>query len=163
MLLSKNPDLLLDAVEILLDERPDLRVTFVGDGELFQRIKRRGKSILVRISPWPDLCTIQTAVADYMARATVVAVPDEGGLTMPHALAHGVPVVANNDPIRNNPEYEVLSPGGKQRDLHTWRRQLVRECLEISSVGQRARVEPLANRRQGPRVPRPEEVRPEDR
>ena len=112
LLPSKNPDLLLDAVEILLDERPDLRVTFVGDGELFQRIKRRGKSILGENLTMAGSVHDPNAVADYMARATVVAVPDEGGLTMPHALAHGVPVVANNDPIRNNPEYEVLSPGG---------------------------------------------------
>ncbi|MEZ5341259.1 MAG: glycosyltransferase family 4 protein [Acidimicrobiales bacterium] len=50
------------------------------------------------------------ALASIFASAAVTVVPDYGGLSIPHSLIHGVPVVANDDPPANGPDYEYLYP-----------------------------------------------------
>jgi glycosyltransferase involved in cell wall biosynthesis len=45
------------------------------------------------------------------ARGSVTAVPDYGGLSIPHSLIHGVPVVVNDEASANGPEYEYVRPG----------------------------------------------------
>ncbi len=104
----KAPDVLVNAVDILLDRRPELRKRLIvpivggmsGSGldhptALADLVRQRGLDDVVRFEP----PVVQSALAQWYAAATLVCVPsynESFGLVAVEAQACGTPVVAAN-------------------------------------------------------------------
>lgn len=107
----KNPLRLLDAVHPLLEDRPDLRLVYVGHGPLRAELERaiadRGIAHRVVLTGAVD----HTVVAEWMAACDVLALPstvEPLGIVALEAMASGRPVVAT----RNGGTAEIIGDAG---------------------------------------------------
>lgn len=104
----KGVDLLARAFLRLAAERTDVRLKFMGDGEMRPRLERELQSVAERVEftgfrDWEQL------PAEYRT-ADVLCVPsrhDGWGLVVPEALAAGLPVIASD---RTGAGLELLQP-----------------------------------------------------
>ena len=105
----KKPRLLVDAIRIAHERGVRLDCTFVGAGdtdELVAHVAALGLEDHVRFVGRRS----DEEASALLAGARVVAVPGHAGLTVAHAIVHGVPVVVNDDPDANPPEWEYVMP-----------------------------------------------------
>lgn len=107
----KNPLRLLDAVEPLLVERPEMRLVYVGHGplrgDLEREVAERGLEDHVTLTGAVDNAT----VADWMAACDVLAMPstvEPLGIVALEAMASGRPVVAT----KVGGPSEIIGDGG---------------------------------------------------
>lgn len=110
---EKNPGLVVEAVDRLVDERPDFRCVLVGDGPERERVERlvteRGLESNVEL---PGFLDEYEDVLGLMKAADAFALPScrEGfGITVLEALACGTPVVTLEHP--QNAAAELVTDG----------------------------------------------------
>lgn len=106
----KRPEMLIEALSLLLSEQVEFEATIVGDGEQLEVLN----ALLAADKALADRISLLGAVHepavldDLFSRCSVLALPSNAGLSVVHALSRGVPVVLNDDPLANGPEYEYL-------------------------------------------------------
>ncbi|WP_435257482.1 glycosyltransferase [Thioclava sp. FR2] len=120
---QKGFGLLLDALEIVAPDIPDLRLTLVGDGELRPQIEARiaelGLSRHVHLAGWLD----ENRVNQALAASTALVLPSfaEGlPMVVMEAMASGRPVIATSIagiPELVTPECGWLVPAGDPKAL----------------------------------------------
>lgn len=107
----KKPRLLIDAVKLAHERGVALRCTFIGTGEtdeLVAHVAALGLDEHVRFVGRKN----GAETHPYLSEARVLALPGHAGLTVAHALVNGVPVIVNDDPDANPPEWEYVVPVG---------------------------------------------------
>ncbi len=109
LLPAKRLDLAVRAVAHANEKGHDLRLRIVGDGPGLSEATELAGELGVRSNvEFLGAVHEPERLHEEFSRASVTVVPDFGGLTIPHALMHGCPVVANDDPTANGPDYEYL-------------------------------------------------------
>lgn len=107
---EKKPEMVIDAVALAEQRGHPVNLVFIGGGDesgaLAQLAQKTAPGRIVFAGPIHD----DNELASIFAAGSVTVVPDYAGLTVPHSLIHGVPVVANDDPAANGPDYEYLYP-----------------------------------------------------
>jgi glycosyltransferase involved in cell wall biosynthesis len=107
---EKRIDEFVEVIRRLLDGRPDLRVegVVIGDGPELPAIKANAADLVgIRfLGAMQD----QEAAARYMRVASAVVIAGNVGIGVPHAFAHGVPVVTR-DALRHSPEVDYIQSG----------------------------------------------------
>jgi glycosyltransferase involved in cell wall biosynthesis len=108
---EKRPDLLIDATAEAERRGTPFNVVFVGAGPAEAAARQRAEELTPGRVVFLGAVHDDDVLGSIFARGSVTAVPDYGGLSIPHSLIHGVPVVANDQAGANGPEYEYLRPG----------------------------------------------------
>lgn len=150
LLENKRLDLLVDAFDRACDEGHDLRLVVVGDGPAPRPVSKPAHRERIE---YLGAIHDDGVLRELFDRASVVAIPSSAGLTVLHALLHGVPVVVNDAPETNGPEYEFVRDGWNgstfaANDAAALTQQIVRWCVtdpvtpdkraEIAEAGRRA-------------------------
>jgi len=111
----KMPELLIDAVKLAHTKGVEMKCVFVGPGDpshliekssslgLEDYIQFTGKLYGRDVEAWCD-------------KASVIAIPNWAGLTVATGITNGVPVVVNDDPGANPPEWEYVNPINRKKD-----------------------------------------------
>lgn len=90
---TKRLENLLDAMEIVWEDHPEAFLYIVGDGDiredLEKTVKERGRKNNVIFTG-----KVTEGVSRYFLMADVFVLPSLGGLAIPHAMLHGIPVIA---------------------------------------------------------------------
>ena len=105
---SKRLDLLIDAFVRARQRGHELRLVVVGEGPAERPAVDDATAEHV---DYLGAIHDDEVLRDLFDRASVVAIPASAGLTVLHALLHGTPVVVNDDPRDNGPEYEFVDVG----------------------------------------------------
>ncbi len=103
-------DLLLHACARLLRSGSTVHVVLVGDGPERARLERLAAKLGVRVA-FTGACYDEARISEILAASNVVVAPGMGGLSAMHALAYGVPVVSQDNPETQMPEFEAIIPG----------------------------------------------------
>ncbi|MGX2039599.1 glycosyltransferase family 4 protein [Methylocaldum sp. MU1018] len=108
----KRTDFLLRAYAVLAARRPDTLLVLIGGGPLEGEMRRLAEDLGIRdrvrfVGPLYDEAALSLwyKSADVFAMATCV------GLSIHHAMAYGVPVVTDDDPLTQTAEFEILQNG----------------------------------------------------
>jgi len=149
---TRRTDVLLRAFARLQRRRTDVELVLIGGGPLENQTKRIARKLgldrHVRfLGPIYDeqRLALWYSVADVFATATSI------GLSIHHAMCHGVPVVTDDNPRTQTAEFEILQDGingltYRSGDLEDFCRKLCflldrRDVAEAMSIQARRRVE----------------------
>ncbi len=103
-------DLLLAAAERLCRSGSLVYVVLVGDGPERVRLERLAATLGLRVA-FTGACYDEIRIGEILAASNIVVAPGMVGLTAMHALAFGVPVVSQENPETQMPEFEAIVPG----------------------------------------------------
>lgn len=108
---EKKPLLAIDAIAAVINTDHPVNLVVVGSGPAEDKMRQAAASLGARSVHFCGPVHDQAELGSIFAGAAATVVPDWGGLTIPHSLLYGVPVIANDDASRNGPEYGFLDPG----------------------------------------------------
>jgi len=104
--------LLLEALQALLTRIPEVQLLVIGDGELRGTLERRaaelGLSDRLRLL---GAMHGEEMLAPWFLSSSCFAYPGAIGLSLNHAFAYGLPVVAHDNPLQQMPEFAALTAG----------------------------------------------------
>lgn len=113
----KKPQLLIEAIVIAHQRGFLLECVFVGPGDTQALQALADQHNLGEYISFTGRLNVDGAeLPALFARARVVAVPGHAGLTVANGLVNGVPVVVNDNPDSNPPEWEYVQPATHQPD-----------------------------------------------
>lgn len=108
---AKQLHLLVAAVADLRERTGrEVAVLLVGEGPAREALRADAAARGVRLI-MPGAAYSDADLAVVYSRLTVTAVPTAAGLTTIQSLTHGVPVVSDDDPYSQAPEWEAIIPG----------------------------------------------------
>ncbi len=120
------------------------RLAIVGDGPARDRCVELAKELNVtdRIL-WLGAIRDQKDLAPWFLSAKLFVYPGSIGLSILHSLAYGLPVVVNDCPSHNGPEYEILQEGvngftfreGDAASLSSVVSKALRSSVKLSEMG----------------------------
>lgn len=112
----KMPELLIDAVKLAQDKNVEMNCVFIGPGDS-SHLKE--KSSLLGLDNYVQFTgkLYGNDVETWCNRASVIAIPNWAGLTVATGITNGVPVVVNDDPGANPPEWEYINPINGDHDI----------------------------------------------
>jgi glycosyltransferase involved in cell wall biosynthesis len=109
---DKRVDLLLEAMAALAGDHPELRTCIIGGGperpQLEALAGRLGISSTVRFE---GPVYTEANLAPWFLGSMCMGYPGPIGLSLLHAFAYGLPVIAHDRRINHGPEIEALRPG----------------------------------------------------
>lgn len=94
---QKNHNMLIDAFNLIVKERSDVRLTLVGDGELREVIEKKVQHL--GISDYVDFLGVRKDIPNLLSNSDVFLMSSEWEglpLTLLEAMASGLPIVATN-------------------------------------------------------------------
>lgn len=102
-------DLLLDALGILKDQGYEVNALIVGGGVEKDALEQKAHDMALQVSFWGE-CYDERVLARLFMASDVTVVPGYIGLTAIHSLGYGIPVITNDTPELNAPEWEAIHP-----------------------------------------------------
>lgn len=106
---KRRLDLLFRALRLLSDAGTPMNCLLVGEGPERENLTGLAHELDVKVA-FTGECYDEAALAEYYSAASVSVGPGFVGLACIQSLAFGVPVVTHNDPWRQCPEYEAITP-----------------------------------------------------
>lgn len=106
----KKVEQLILAAKVLKDEEHPVNVLIVGDGPEKQKLEALADRLQVP-AVFYGACYDEHVLGRLIMSSTVSVSPGWTGLSVVHALGYGVPVISNDDPQDNAPEWEAILPG----------------------------------------------------
>ncbi len=106
----KRLDLLVEAAGVLRQRGVDARLLLVGEGPSRTELDRRASTLGVP-THFAGAAYAASTMRRIYDRLDITVVPAAIGLTGIQSLAHGVPVVSDNSPYTQMPEWEAIVPG----------------------------------------------------
>lgn len=106
----KRLDLLVEAAGVLRRRGVNARLLLVGEGPSRADLERSASNLSVPIH-FAGAVYGATTIREIYDRLDVTVVPAAIGLTAIQSMAHGVPVVSDNSPYTQMPEWEAIVPG----------------------------------------------------
>ena len=108
----KRPELLVQAAELMLQQRRDLLFVLIGDGEMRQELEGRVKEQKIE-NAFRFLGAIydEAILAYWYLSADVFVVPSCIGLSAHHAMCYGLPIVTDDSLDSQASEFDILSDG----------------------------------------------------
>jgi glycosyltransferase involved in cell wall biosynthesis len=103
-------DMLLRAAGRLRQLGEPVNIVLVGDGPERGRLIQLAAELGVRVA-FEGACYDESRISEILAASNVVVAPGMVGLSAMHALAYGVPVVSQDNPETQMPEFEAIVPG----------------------------------------------------
>jgi len=107
----KKLELLLCACKKLYDENIRTNILFIGDGEERNNLEKISKELgLLDYVHFYGETYDESEIAPLITLADVCVSPGDVGLTAMHSLMYGTPVITHNDPYKQMPEFEAITP-----------------------------------------------------
>jgi glycosyltransferase involved in cell wall biosynthesis len=108
---AKRPDLLMSAFILALDRLPpNVRLVFVGEGNLDQELRERASSLSANRVVFHGHVADPARLRSFYARAIASVSPGFVGLSITQSLGYGVPmIIARDEP--HSPEIEAAIEG----------------------------------------------------
>ena len=110
LITTRRLDLLLEAVSLLQKEGCPIDVLLVGDGPQRAQLETMARTGNLSVVFY-GACYEEETLARLIMSANVMVVPGAIGLTAMHSLIYGTPVITNNDPDEQMPEWEAIISG----------------------------------------------------
>jgi len=107
---ARRMDLLLDALGILKGQGYEINATIVGEGTEKEALEKQAQGIDLPIIFLGE-CYDENLLARLYKASDATVIPGYCGLTAIHSLGYGIPVITNDDPELNAPEWEAVQPG----------------------------------------------------
>lgn len=107
---AKKINLLLDAVAILRKQKHGLRIVIIGDGPEKNKLQNLAKMHDLDVEFLGALHD-EPSIARFYARVLATVIPSAAGLSTIQSLAHGVPVITDDDIDSQMPEASAVVPG----------------------------------------------------
>ncbi|CAG0973292.1 Putative glycosyltransferase EpsD [Anaerolineae bacterium] len=119
---SRRLDLLMQAMAELKQQGHCVNLLLVGDGTERESLSELAIRLGVSVNFY-GACYDEERLARLIMAANVTIAPGGVGLTVVHSLTYGVPVVTNDNPDEQGPEWEAIIPGKngayfRQNDTH---------------------------------------------
>lgn len=110
---AKRVDILLQAVHTASKMiGSSIGLEIVGDGPDRERLEGIAKKLeMADDVVWHGAIHDDLALKKILTGCVAFCMPEAAGLSAIHAMAHGVPIILNDDYRSNGPEYEILKPG----------------------------------------------------
>lgn len=107
----KRLDMLIEAAARLRDCGKPVNVLLIGEGPSLPDLKAKADQAgLADRVVFYGACFDETQLARLMLSADLCVCPEAVGLTVMHALAYGLPVIASDGVARHGPEFEAIVP-----------------------------------------------------
>jgi glycosyltransferase involved in cell wall biosynthesis len=106
----KKVDMLIEAAAMAAKKGRPLTLLIVGDGPDRERLEKLAADRGVR-AHFAGAVYDEQRIAELLAISDAACIPGPAGLTVMHALSHGVPFVTNDDFDTQMPEIEAIIPG----------------------------------------------------
>jgi glycosyltransferase involved in cell wall biosynthesis len=107
---ERRLDLLLDALGILRSRGNEVNALIVGGGDEKNALEQKAHDMVLPVK-FLGACYDEKILARLFMASNVTVVPSYLGLTAIHSLGYGTPVIANDNPELNGPEWEAVQPG----------------------------------------------------
>lgn len=108
----KKLDLALHAIAICLKQGRKYNLTFIGDGEMMNNLKKLTKELGLEQNVWfYGACYDEQALGNLIYNADLCVAPGNVGLTAMHTMVFGCPVITHNDFKWQMPEFEAIQVG----------------------------------------------------
>jgi len=104
---TKRIDVLLEAMMDVWKITPNAHLILVGDGDVKSQMEDKVKKLGVE-QKVTFTAKVFSGISRYFMLADVVVLPGLGGLAIPHAMAHGVPVIAGQ---ADGTEFDLIVDG----------------------------------------------------
>jgi len=108
----KKPEILVQAIQKVAHDVPNVLAVFIGDGELREELERL--IIDFGLVPYVRLLGAvydEEVMARYLLCSSVGVMPAHAGLAIQHAFDYGVPFVVGDDMEEHPPEIELIKNG----------------------------------------------------
>jgi len=141
-------DLWLSAMPAVIARVPDLLWCVIGDGEERRVLEARGRDLgLDRHVRWLGALVDEDRLAPWFLASRLLVHPEAIGLTLLHAFGYGLPVVTQDDPAGQMPEFDAFVPGrtgmvyrrGDAADLGDTVGRCLRDDKVLDRMGDEAR------------------------
>ena len=106
---QKRFDLLVEAARILMDRGRRVEVVLAGSGPDQDGLEERAATLGVHLTLLGPVYDAD-AIRDFYSSLDVTVIPTFAGLTIIQSMAHGVPVVTDDDVDNQGPEWEAIRP-----------------------------------------------------
>jgi glycosyltransferase involved in cell wall biosynthesis len=107
---ARRLDLLLDALDFLRKEGYEVNALIVGGGVEKNALEQKAYDMALRVRFFGE-CYDERILARLFMASEATVVPGYIGLTAIHSLGYGIPVITNDTPELNAPEWEAVHPG----------------------------------------------------
>jgi glycosyltransferase involved in cell wall biosynthesis len=107
---ARRLDVLLDALGILKSRGYQVNAFVVGGGSEKEVLERKAHDMALSVKFLGE-CYDEKVLARLFMASNVTVVPGYIGLTAMHSLGYGIPVITNDRPELNAPEWEAVQPG----------------------------------------------------
>lgn len=108
----KKLGMMIEAAGILKDRGRQCNILFVGDGPESEELLRVAKQLKLddNLCLYGE-CYQEDQIALLISASDICVAPGEVGLTCMHSLVYGTPVITQDEPDFQMPEYEAITPG----------------------------------------------------
>jgi glycosyltransferase involved in cell wall biosynthesis len=108
----KKPHLIIEAAKIIATKKPNVLFVLIGGGELEVYLKKLTekyslKNNILFLGPVYD----EEILSYWFLSADVFVVPSCIGLSAHHAMCYGLPIITDNDYLKQASEFDILSNG----------------------------------------------------
>ncbi|APF17774.1 glycosyl transferase group 1 [Caldithrix abyssi DSM 13497] len=107
----KKIDQLIKAVAILLKETKNIQLHIVGEGPAQQKLKELTQQLNIEKYVVFHGPLYGEELSNLFVDIDLMVIPGLAGLSVIHALAHGIPVLNNNNKRTHPPEVSAIIPG----------------------------------------------------
>lgn len=108
----KKLDLLIEAVKLLNQEKVQVNIVLVGEGEEHTKLTELVHQNRLDNRVWfYGACYDEKKNAELLYNADICVAPGNVGLTAIHSMTFGTPVISHNDFKWQMPEFEAIRPG----------------------------------------------------
>lgn len=107
---TKQLEMLIQAASHLRRQGKEVVVRIAGEGPARAQLRRLAEDLQVEID-LPGAIYEETELADFYREIDLTVVPTAAGLTTIQSMSYGTPVISNDDPYTQVPEWEAIIPG----------------------------------------------------
>lgn len=108
----KKLHMILEAMAILHDKGCEYNMTFIGDGEIGDELKKMTKELSLVKNVWfYGACYDEQKLGEMIYNADLCIAPGNIGLTAMHCMVFGTPALTHDDFSHQMPEFEAICEG----------------------------------------------------
>lgn len=108
---EKRLDLLLEAIKKLKDEKLNLNLVLIGNGEEYSALQEMTEKLNLGDIVWfYGACHEERLLSELLYNADLCVSPGNVGLTAMHSMAYGTPVLTHDNFPFQGPEFEAIIP-----------------------------------------------------
>ncbi|HBA86937.1 MAG TPA: hypothetical protein DCZ75_02805 [Geobacter sp.] len=112
LLERKRPDLIVEAMALVVGKVPEAHAILIGAGPMRETIEMRVRELALETHvTMAGAIFEERSIAHYLLAAKIAVIPSHAGLFIQHAFAYGLPIVVGDNLRLHPPEIELVQEG----------------------------------------------------